>query len=893
MRFLRATRAAASVALPCRVLCAVTLLLAAAACGDGGTGAGNPTPAITHLDPVKVLQYTDSVRVTVTGSSFVQGAVVRLNGNARLTTYVSPSQLTAVVPTELMQQAGTVQVSVFNPEPRGGASNAMALPVEHRVPDILFLEPAGVEQGSETFVLEVMGAGFTQGTVVRWNGADRPTAFVTPGNVRAQIPASDVAATGTAQITVFNPAPGGGQSGARAFTTVVRPNAVPQLTGLSPATVLVETGATFTVTGTGFMASSQVSVGGFTPTTTFVSPTELRFTLQGSNLPAAGLAQVTVTNPPPGGGFSNPLHLVVQNPVPVLTALSPAQAVFGQDSLVVRITGTGFVAGGPFFAPPTEVQVNGAIRAARRISATELEVVLGAQEVAAVGTLSFRAWNGQPGGGTSNTLTLAIVNPAPAIGALTPAQAPVGGDSLVVRVSGTGFLPATQARYEGDGRPTRYVSATALDVVLGAADVDEPGTFAITVANPAPGGGTSAAASLTLTMPAPAITLLPSEGASAGRPGFPLVVHGTGFLPTSVVRWNGAARATRFISGTRLEVNVTDADVAAPGTAAITVHTPGGGTSAARQVTIHAVPSADITSTRTVAVTISDMVYAPAHDRIYASIPADAGARQNTVVAIDPHTGEITGSVLVGSDPDRLALSDDGSTLWVSLRATGQVRRLSLPGLTPGTVFSLGTRRVSDMRVMPGRPGTLAIALNNNCCSPSHAGVAIYDDGVRRTRAPEYPGVNTLAFGESGSVLYGRNTEYAYEFHTMGVSDDGVVVVRSTGVGHDGFRLRYAAGRAYTEGTQVLDADRHEAVGSFTGSGGADMVPDVGLGRAFFITYDNRLAVYDLNTFQLIGGTSLGDLSASRRHLLRWGSGGLAFNDADSVYIVRTAIAGP
>jgi YVTN family beta-propeller protein len=45
---------------------------------------------------------------------------------------------------------------------------------------------------------------------VRWNGSDRPTASTGSINgLFAQIPASDIAAAGTATVTVFNPSPGG------------------------------------------------------------------------------------------------------------------------------------------------------------------------------------------------------------------------------------------------------------------------------------------------------------------------------------------------------------------------------------------------------------------------------------------------------------------------------------------------------------------------------------------------------------------------------------------------------------------------------------------------------------------------------------------------------------
>jgi YVTN family beta-propeller protein len=63
------------------------------------------------------------------------------------------------------------------------------------------------------------GPGFVAGSVVRWNGGDRPT--TSNGSVNgltAQISASDIAAAGTAVVTVFSPGPGGGLSNSLTFT---------------------------------------------------------------------------------------------------------------------------------------------------------------------------------------------------------------------------------------------------------------------------------------------------------------------------------------------------------------------------------------------------------------------------------------------------------------------------------------------------------------------------------------------------------------------------------------------------------------------------------------------------------------------------------------------------
>ncbi|MEZ4457491.1 MAG: hypothetical protein R2882_13235 [Gemmatimonadales bacterium] len=64
----------------------------------------------------------------------------------------------------------------------------------------------------------VTGTGFFDGSVARWNGQNRETTFGSAGSLTVAIPAADLADPGTAQLTVFNPAPGGGTSAAVTIT---------------------------------------------------------------------------------------------------------------------------------------------------------------------------------------------------------------------------------------------------------------------------------------------------------------------------------------------------------------------------------------------------------------------------------------------------------------------------------------------------------------------------------------------------------------------------------------------------------------------------------------------------------------------------------------------------
>jgi len=91
-------------------------------------------------------------------------------------------------------------------------------PPPNPVPSISSLSPDNTTAGGAAFTLTVNGSNFISGSVVGWNGANRTTTLVSTTQLQAAIPASDIATAGPAQVTVFNPPPGGGPSNALSFT---------------------------------------------------------------------------------------------------------------------------------------------------------------------------------------------------------------------------------------------------------------------------------------------------------------------------------------------------------------------------------------------------------------------------------------------------------------------------------------------------------------------------------------------------------------------------------------------------------------------------------------------------------------------------------------------------
>ncbi len=187
---------------------------------DFVVGAATPAPTLTAISPISVSAGGAAFPLTATGTNFLSTSKVRWNGTDRVTTFVSATQLTAAIPATDIATTGTAQVTVFNAAPGGGTSSAVSFTIssQNPVPTITSVSPLGGSVGGAAFTLTVNGTNFVSSSVVRWNGSDRTTTFVSATQVSAAIPVTDLALAGTIQITVFNPAPGGGSSSSTSFT---------------------------------------------------------------------------------------------------------------------------------------------------------------------------------------------------------------------------------------------------------------------------------------------------------------------------------------------------------------------------------------------------------------------------------------------------------------------------------------------------------------------------------------------------------------------------------------------------------------------------------------------------------------------------------------------------
>ncbi len=583
----------------------------------------NPVPALSFLSNTSRAVGDTGFALTVNGSNFSCGSVVRWNGSNRTTSFINANQLQATIPSSDLMNAGTAQVTVFNPAPGGGTSSVLNFNIFS--PVIAGLVPDTIPATSPGFELAVSGSNFHAGSVVRWNGMARTTMFVSSTQLKATIPNTDVTAVGTAQVTVLNSAGAGGVSNARTFAINIR-NPLPTITGLSPAGAIVNSGAfTLTVLGSNFVFDSVVRIGPTGRTTTFVNGSQLQAAILAGDITTLGPKSITVFSSQVGGGggTSNAAGLSVQaapNPAPVTTSLNPNVLVAGsvRDTQAVQVNGTGST-----FINGSVVRWNGMNRLTSFNNPNQLTATIPASDLVAAGTAQVTVFTPVPGGGTSNFQPFFINNPPPTLAAISPSSAPAGEPGLILIVTGSNFVPGSVVRWNGVSRPTTFIGSSQLRAAIPASDLAGPGMATVTVFTPAPpmGGQTSTGQTFTITSsvlasststegaPAPratasattaalmaaarpqpsaagasrpAVVLLEREALeprtiAAGSAEFTLTVRGKEFRPDAVIRWNGKELPTKFVSRSELEAVVPAQYVGAAGSARVTVFYPESG----------------------------------------------------------------------------------------------------------------------------------------------------------------------------------------------------------------------------------------------------------------------------------------------------------------------------
>jgi len=244
---------------------------------------------ITGVSPAALPAGAADTTVTLTGSGFTSTTTVSLNGVAEATTYVSASQVTAVVPAAQLTTAASLNLTASN---GSAASMPIGFAVNNPVPAVSALSVSRLTVGSVPATVTVTGTGFVASSTVAVNGAARTTSFVNGTQLSFTPTVADLAQPGTLAITVNNVAPGGGTSAAVNITVAT---GTPVIASATPNSILTgSTDTTVTITGSNFFPTSVAMIGATALSTTYVSSTQLTAVVPAANLASLGWLALSV-----------------------------------------------------------------------------------------------------------------------------------------------------------------------------------------------------------------------------------------------------------------------------------------------------------------------------------------------------------------------------------------------------------------------------------------------------------------------------------------------------------------------------------------------------------------------------------------------------------------------
>ena len=308
------------------------------------------------------------------------------------------------------------------------------------------------------------------------------------------------------------------------------------------------------------------------------------------------------------------------------------------------------------------------------------------------------------------------------------------------------------------------------------------------------------------------------------------------------------------------------------------------------------VPVNTATLIRRVSVPANDVVSDNALNTILISVPGIAGAGiGNTIAHVDPSTGQVSGSYFIGSEPNKLALSDDGRTLYAVLDGANSIRRYDVESHTPGLQWSVTPTffRPPDMKVMPENPNILAVAVG-------YDGVGIFDNGVQRPNLSDGGAyaINSIAFGSDSNTIYGYDWQSSgFELVKLIVNSQGVTgsLVGENLLSGYSNQIKFSNGLLYSAQGRVIDPETKVVAGTYQGGGYTFAVDKPG-NRVYFLS-GNTLSVYQLDTFIKLGSVNV-PFSGTPTSLARWGQNGLVFRAVNSatdsyVYLIQSALVDP
>ena len=548
---------------------------------------------------------------------------------------MSSTQITTQIPDTALSNTGSVGLYVTNPPP-GGGSTFTSLQIVSPEPSIGNVSPAAIVAGTASEPILVNGQNFMAGAKVKWNGVSIATTYLSSSQLQAQPTKGELATAGIVQLAVENPSPGTISSITNFNVTypikltvldlpandlVWDPFAqriyasLPSSYGTNGNSIAVINPSTGVVTGY-FFAGSEPTQLGLDSTSKY-----LYVGLNGNGSVQRLMLPGFTPDIDISLGANGGLNLAGA------VAVSPANS----HTIAVALTQNGCCSSGTleFFTDATQLSNSVSSPSINQLAFASGTTLYGYSPgtlsqvtVDSTGGALTQQWNGLVNGNTFQYSGGLIFggsgeefNPTTGlllgtfdVGSTCCSAVELLPDSAINRAFAIAQTPFFNAFGITSYNLTEFTPLAVADLSELSPGFNTPSTsrfiqwgnkgLAFILSSGCCGSLTSQVVllespTLLLTAtktpsPAPASISLTPSTVSRGSGNFRMTVRGSGFVPGSVVMWNGKAGSASFVSQNEMMVYVPAAAVASTGTAAILIKNPapGGGQSSPLTFTV-------------------------------------------------------------------------------------------------------------------------------------------------------------------------------------------------------------------------------------------------------------------------------------------------------------------
>ena len=151
----------------------------------------------------------------------------------------------------------------------------------------------------------------------------------------------------------------------------------------------------------------------------------------------------------------------------------------------------------------------------------------------------------------------------------------------------------------------------------------------------------------------------------------------------------------------------------------------------------------------------SHVAWDPIHGRLWGTFGLGT-IYANSIVDINPFTGTVGVPIAVGSRPNSIAVSSDGSTAYVGLDGTSAVRMVDLNSRTAGTITNIlvnGTPvTFTSLEVNPSNPHEFAVC-TQDVGDSGFVGPLVYRDGIQVGNTPGIYTASKAIYTSASSLL--------------------------------------------------------------------------------------------------------------------------------------------